>query len=62
MAYGTFSLNLFYSRIARRGLISTGATKAAGGLLGVGTNTVVGDLLDKIEGLFRREDDDLCVR
>lgn len=49
-------------RIARRGLISTGATKAAGGLVSVGTNTVVGDLLNGIEGLFRREDDDLYVR
>lgn len=46
----------FTSRLAARGLIGSAASSAAGGLTSVATNTVVGDLLTKIESLFRREE------
>lgn len=41
---------------SRRGFVSSGLTSAAGGLTSVASNTVVGDLLSKIESLFRRYD------
>lgn len=44
------------ARNARRGAVSSGLTSAAGGLTSVASNTIVGDLLSKIESFFRRSD------